>query len=153
MDSCPGSYALILCARQPFTLRIGRLGACHGTARHYIYCGSAFGPGGVAARVRHHQAIATRPHWHIDYLRPVTELVDTWYSYAPLNQEHLWTQLFASQRGASLPFAGFGASDCGCNSHLIAFPYAPSVKDFQHTLSATHPHHRVETFRHPNQVA
>jgi len=36
---------------------------------YYIYIGSAFGPGGVRARMLRHLRADKPKHWHIDYLR------------------------------------------------------------------------------------
>ncbi|MFN8566835.1 MAG: DUF123 domain-containing protein [Kouleothrix sp.] len=52
---------------------IGRLGCYCFTAGYYLYVGSAFGSGGITARLAHHQH---RPKplaaTHIDYLREHT---------------------------------------------------------------------------------
>ena len=149
MDNQPGSYALILFADKPFDISVGKLGRFRGNRGHYIYCGSAFGPGGVAARVRHHRTITRRPHWHIDYLRQVTDLIDIWYCHDPLNREHDWTRLFAAHDGALLPSPGFGASDCRCTSHLVALDNIPLLPDFQQKLLAAIPDHWTDPWGQP----
>ncbi|MEW8259618.1 MAG: DUF123 domain-containing protein, partial [Candidatus Thiodiazotropha taylori] len=67
-------------------IQVGRLGLCDFTRGWYLYVGSAFGPGGVAARCAHHRRISPRPRWHIDYLRAVTNLRQIWYSNDPLRR-------------------------------------------------------------------
>jgi Uri superfamily endonuclease len=47
----PGTYALIMKADDPFELAVGKLGLLKGRADYYVYCGSAFGPGGIRARM------------------------------------------------------------------------------------------------------
>lgn len=151
MDNRPGSYALILYADKPFDIRVGKLGLFSGNRGSYVYCGSAFGPGGVAARVRHHRTVARRPHWHIDYLRRVTDVVDIWFCHDPVNREHDWTRLFAACDAALLPVPGFGASDCRCTSHLVALDSIPLLRDFQQNLLAAIPDHWTDPSGQPLQ--
>jgi hypothetical protein len=53
----PGTYALLLTATAPLEVVVGRLGACRLPAGHYVYVGSAHGPGGLAARLTHHRPV------------------------------------------------------------------------------------------------
>ena len=66
-----GTYALILRSSSQQTITVGKLGKIKMRKGYYIYVGSAFGPGGVRARVKRHCHIRKPPHWHIDYIRPV----------------------------------------------------------------------------------
>ena len=54
LNSTPGTYALLLEIREPTELRVGRLGHIHFDSPFYLYFGSAFGPGGLGARLKHH---------------------------------------------------------------------------------------------------
>ena len=83
----------------------------------YGYVGSALGPGGLQARLRRHASVASRKHWHIDYLLPHTQLVG---ALMVLSRDRVECDL-ASWVGevASLCFPGFGASDCKRKSHLF----------------------------------
>lgn len=134
--SCPGTYTLILRVEDGMRLQVGRLGVLQGHAGYYVYVGSAFGPGGVRARVAHHQRVASRPHWHIDYLRACTHLEHVWYTYDPQRREHQWAQVCAGLPGAAVPLVGFGASDCACVTHLFFFTGRPVFKIFQRQLWA-----------------
>jgi Uri superfamily endonuclease len=58
---------------------MGSLGRLQLRPGYYVYVGSAFGPGGLRARIEHHARPAVRPHWHIDYLRRYTRLEAVWY--------------------------------------------------------------------------
>ena len=87
----------------------------------YVYVGSAHGPGGVRARLAHHMRPAQHPHWHIDYLRMRMTLEEIWFCYDGKSREHAWARCFAGMRGASVPLAGFGSSDCDCETHLFFF--------------------------------
>jgi len=72
----PGTYILILKSAVTRRVRVGRLGNLQLCPGYYVYIGSAFGPGGLRARIDHHQRLAKRPHWHIDYLRRHTRLTN-----------------------------------------------------------------------------
>ena len=67
-DARPGTYALLLGLDEPVELEVGRLGRIHFGSPFYLYFGSAFGPGGLVARLQHHLRPARRPHWHVDYV-------------------------------------------------------------------------------------
>ena len=81
MKPDPGTYALILQCDLNDRVQIGRLGEIELRPGYYIYVGSAFGPGGVKARVERHWRTDKRKHWHIDYLREHVTPVEAWISY------------------------------------------------------------------------
>ena len=137
MEPRHGTYALILTACTDTLLQVGKLGPLQVTPGVYIYVGSAFGPGGVRARVAHHQRRTTHPHWHIDYLRRATQLVEVWYTYDPLRREHHWAEALQQMRGVSLPLPRFGASDCTCAAHLYLCQRRPSWQTLQNRLRRT----------------
>ncbi|MGD1103787.1 MAG: DUF123 domain-containing protein [Terriglobia bacterium] len=62
-------------------IQIGRRGTMQLQRGYYVYLGSALGPGGLRARIAHHQKLSTRPHWHIDYLRAHSRLHSVWLRY------------------------------------------------------------------------
>jgi len=136
-----GSYALILRCDQAHTITVGKLGELHLRPGHYIYCGSAFGPGGVAARLRHHYRIAENPRWHLDYLRHRCVPVQHWFTHDPVNREHDWTAVLSALPGFSTPMPGFGASDCRCVTHLLYSAQRPDLQAFERLLLARHPAH------------
>ncbi|MEW8043463.1 MAG: GIY-YIG nuclease family protein [gamma proteobacterium symbiont of Phacoides pectinatus] len=115
----PGTYVLLMHLPAPRRIRVGALGVWRLRAGWYAYAGSAFGPGGVAARCRHHRGRGARPRWHVDYIRAVAALHEIWFNHDPLPREHLWATLLAASRGAVAPVRGFGSSDCGCWTHLL----------------------------------
>jgi Uri superfamily endonuclease len=135
MEKSLGTYALILEARSVFELTVGKLGRLSGRPGYYVYVGSAFGPGGVKARLKHHRQSALQPHWHIDYLRLQLPFNEVWYTHDLHKRECEWAKLMAGMPGAKVPFAGFGASDCTCTAHLIYFEQAPSFRAFRKRLS------------------
>ncbi len=119
-----GTYALLLELPRSVRLRVGRLGLVTFDAPVYLYVGSAFGPGGLAARLGHHLRRAPRPHWHIDYLRRAASVADLWTTTDPRRLECVWLAAASHLRSARL-VPGFGASDCRCTSHLVALPKPP----------------------------
>ena len=50
----PGTYALLFRAEEDRTVEVGALDSMTVQPGQYVYVGSAFGPGGVQARVRRH---------------------------------------------------------------------------------------------------
>ena len=115
----PGTYVLWLrCAIQG-ERSIGKLGTLHLQPGYYAYVGSAFGPGGLRARIQHHLRTPKRPHWHIDYLREVTIAQEIWFIHGDRCMEHRWAGRLAQLPEVRIPLAGFGSSDCRCPAHLF----------------------------------
>lgn len=112
---------------------MGRLGRTAFDAPFYLYLGSAFGPGGLVARLRHHLRYAQRAHWHIDYLRREARVVEVWVTRDPERLECVWFAAALRLRGARA-VAGFGSSDCACASHLVAVQKAPKRAAFRRHL-------------------
>jgi Uri superfamily endonuclease len=137
-----GTYALVLASNVEETLEIGKLGQLQIRPGFYVYVGSAFGPGGVKARITHHQKISSRPRWHIDYLRASLDLKAIWYTFDPSHREHQWVDVLACTKGATTPIFGFCSSDCQCKSHLAFFSFQPSGRSFRQRLHARLANHR-----------
>ncbi len=136
MKAIPGTYALILhLSKKLGQIEIGKLGHFAFDAGFYVYVGSAFGPGGLKARLQRHLRTDKPLHWHIDYLRPHAELVEMWILENPEKQECRWATTLSNMKGASIPVTGMGSSDCPCKSHLLYFPTKPSLPAFQKHLS------------------
>ena len=136
IPSVPGTYALLLACRNTGTVGIGRLGTLRLQSGCYVYVGSAFGPGGLAARIKHHRRITTCPHWHMDYLRAVCDLVEIWFTPARGRHEHSWARIMALMPDAEVPMRGFGSSDCDCRTHLFWFAHSPSVGTFRRRVKS-----------------
>jgi Uri superfamily endonuclease len=135
-----GTYILLLRLARGQSFEIGRLGERALPRGWYLYVGSAFGPGGVAARCNHHRRISPSPRWHIDYLRAVAPLRAIWFSHAASPLEHSWAQLLAGDLRLRTPIIGFGASDCGCPSHLFHLPVMPDLRHFSRLLVSQSQH-------------
>jgi len=136
MLTLPGTYALVFSGSIKKPVTIGKLGTIFLEPGFYVYVGSAFGPGGLKARITHHRRRARRPHWHMDYLRPALKLCEIWYTYDRTRREHQWARIHAQTRGARLPLPGFGSADCGCPTHLFFYPSQPSGGHFRRKIRA-----------------
>jgi Uri superfamily endonuclease len=113
---------------------VGRLGRFDFTAGLYVYVGSAFGPGGLAARVGRHLRSGKRLRWHIDYLTcepgvrtvaTITRLQTAAANDVPgICLECDWVRCLLAIPGVEIPARGFGASDCreDCPAHLLRLP-------------------------------
>lgn len=134
MQPLPGTYALILVSTKSAPITIGRLGILQLQPGFYAYVGSAHGPGGLRARLAHHLGPSDHPHWHVDYLRPHTILEEVWFCYSPVSWECRWADCLRRMRGASVPLARFGSSDCRCGSHLFFFKSRPAKAAFARKL-------------------
>ncbi len=77
-----GTYVLIASVPQMKRIEIGRLGLFDIVPGYYAYVGSAFGSGGLRARLGHHLEPAAEPHWHIDYPLQVAQALETWCTTA-----------------------------------------------------------------------
>ena len=130
IEAKPGTYALIVSCASNARIQVGRLGAMQLQRGYYVYVGSALGPGGLRARIAHHQKLSTRPHWHIDHLRPHTRLYFVWLLYDWRRREHEWARAMQKVKDATIPLPGFGASDCSCPSHLYFFKHRPTQISF-----------------------
>ncbi len=134
IQALPGSYALVLCLQHPINLPVGRLGVFTFPPAHYIYFGSACGPGGLRARLQRHILGSARPHWHIDFFRNTSTLHSVFFlpakshpASSPLSLECAWSQAAAVMPSAFIAVPGFGASDCrqGCPAHLVGLSELP----------------------------
>jgi len=136
LPSSAGTYAIVMRAQDRQQLQIGRLGGVQLSKGWYVYVGSAFGPGGLAARVSRHLRCHKTRHWHIDHLIWATTVREVWYSQRQRDLEHCWAQAALDQPAARNLLRGFGASDCQCLSHLVRFPTREAVKTLFNALDA-----------------
>lgn len=134
IDGRPGTYVMLLHSSTTCVIRVGRWGQLAVVPGWYLYVGSAFGPGGLRARVGRHCRGAARAHWHVDHLRAVTAPAGIWYSDSTQRLEHVWAVALAGLRGAR-PVRGFGCSDCQCASHLVQFAGRPRLARFADAVS------------------
>lgn len=117
----PGAYLLLIELAAPLALDIPRLGAATLAPGCYAYGGSAYGPGGLRARIGRHLRVDKAPRWHVDRLTAAGRVVGL--CAVPDGQECDLVRALLELSGASVPVPGFGSSDCGaCPAHLIRLP-------------------------------
>lgn len=137
IDSSPGTYIVIFScpsANEGKECQIGRLGKVKLQQGYYSYVGSAFGPGGLKARLAHHLRQAKKPHWHLDYLKPHLQIEAIWFTRDPVRREHFWATEISREPGSVVPLSGFGSSDCDCTTHLFYSPVNPEFDRFRQRL-------------------
>jgi Uri superfamily endonuclease len=136
LSEAKGTYVLIASVAQMKRLEVGRLGIFDIMAGFYAYVGSAFGAGGLRARIGHHLDSIAAPHWHIDYLLGIAEPIEVWFSAASQKLEHHWAGLLEKAPNFRIPIARFGSSDYhrSRSSHLFYTRRLPSFRWFQQTL-------------------
>jgi len=136
LPEAKGTYVLIASVAQMKRLEIGRLGAYDVVPGFYAYVGSAFGSGGLRARIGHHLESTAAAHWHIDYLLGIAKPVEIWFTIGNQKLEHHWADLLkkAPQFRVSIP--RFGSSDYhrSRSSHLFYTKREPAFRWFQQAL-------------------
>jgi len=131
-----GTYILVLSVNRETEISIGQLGTFAFPNGHYLYIGSARGPGGLKARLARHLRESKQPRWHIDYLLQEARVVEIWKASSPEKLECLWAQALLTMPNATILVSGFGSSDCGCPTHLIYFTTPTSFPAFASQLQA-----------------
>jgi Uri superfamily endonuclease len=144
----PGTYALILEHASASTVQVGALGEVGLDTGYLVYVGSAFGPGGLAGRLRHHLRPIYRPHWHLDYLRPHVSLLGACCASGPRDLEHLWAKTLSSLPGFEAPRAGIGSSGCACEAHLFFSRFQPEGRWLGDCLAGSFSDVAVDYFPH-----
>jgi len=111
-----GTYILLSRIRKPITIKVGKLGAIYFREGLYAYVGSAFGPGGIAARVSRHLRKQKKKFWHIDYFLDYACVE----AVVVIESDEKLECRIAKKMAEKFEYVdGFGASDCKCQSHLF----------------------------------
>ena len=137
LPEAKGTYVLIAFTARMKRLEIGRLGTYDILPGFYAYVGSAFGPGGLRARLQHHLESVAQPHWHIDYLLRHAEPVEVWYALSDRKLEQDLAELLKQSSGFRMPIPRFGSSDYrrSRTSHLFYSKRRPSFRRFQQEVN------------------
>lgn len=115
--AAPGAYVLVVRLAEPLALDLPRLGDPVLPPGRYAYCGSARGPGGLAARIARHRRPDKSLRWHVDRLTAVAAVERVFWE-ADGDECALVSRLIAA--GGTVPAPGFGSSDCrACAAHLL----------------------------------
>ncbi len=139
LPSRTGTYLLILKLDQESEIHVGKIGIHVFQPGWYLYLGSAFGPGGLKARLQRHIRGGKKTFWHIDYLRSKSLLVEVWFQIIPQPNEHQIAEWLVSQKGIKSSIPGFGSSDCSCESHLFFTENLESLKLTRSNFKADEP--------------
>jgi sugar fermentation stimulation protein A len=126
-----GIYLVLLKNEEDQTVCIGSRGDIFFKRGYYFYVGSA--KKNLAARIQRHTRRRKNMHWHVDYLRDKTSVIQVF----PIRlQGEYECRLAQDIRAVSQSaVAGFGSSDCSCESHLFYFSYNPqNAPAFQRIL-------------------
>jgi Uri superfamily endonuclease len=138
LPGLPGSYALMAILKNPIGLESGLYKGKSVPSGRYLYAGSAFGPGGLKARIARHLDPQRKVFWHVDYLKPFWHIDEIWILGGGVSRECALIDAFSQIPGIEFPLAGFGASDCrnNCQAHLVHLPEELSLQAiFNHIQS------------------
>ncbi len=121
VSSGAGAYVLLIELGAPLALEVANLPRAVLPAGRYAYCGSAYGPGGLKARISRHLRADKAVRWHVDRLTAAGRVVDV--QAVPGARECDLLARVLDMPGAAVPVPGFGSSDCrACPAHLVALP-------------------------------
>lgn len=122
LPSDAGAYVLLIRLGEPLFLDIPAFSGKILRPGLYAYCGSAYGPGGIRARVSRHLRTDKSLRWHVDRLTAAGGTIRV--GIRPNGREcDLVREILAE--GGSIPLPSFGSSDCSrCPAHLLAVPPA-----------------------------
>lgn len=92
-------------------------------AGYYVYVGSAMN--GLSGRLGRHLRTSQARHWHIDELLARGAVLDVQIRFTESGDAECTLAAEPAGWPGADPVAGFGASDCGCSSHLTFFRRRP----------------------------
>ncbi len=86
----------------------------------YAYVGSAYGPGGLKARIARHWRKSKKTHWHIDWITASDACKHV--GAIVIEGERAESKIAQMLAEAMRPVPGFGASDSPEDTHLFRLP-------------------------------
>ncbi|MDR1893070.1 MAG: DNA/RNA nuclease SfsA [Spirochaetales bacterium] len=117
-----GNYLVLLELPEDRNIAIGSLGTIGFVRGWYVYAGSA--RKNLSQRIsRHQRKIRKQKHWHLDYLTCFAGLIKAFPIFSYRNLECELARRLRELGGKAV--AGFGSSDCRCESHLYYFADPP----------------------------
>jgi Uri superfamily endonuclease len=110
----PGAYLLLIELTKATDVRLANRRSASLLPGCYLYAGSAYGSGGLKARVARHMRRAKLQWWHIDQLTK-NGVPGAWI-FPGCNE----CDLVAMNSALPVPIVGFGSTGCKrCRSHLL----------------------------------
>ncbi len=132
----PGAYGFVVRLQDPLPLAIGKFDRVTLKKGLYFYGGSAYGPGGLKARLARHFRAKKTLHWHIDHVTDKGKIIAL--STVENGQECALVSHALSMRDALIPVPGFGSSDCqNCASHLVKLKRASDIPEIFNLAGTT----------------
>ena len=117
LPSDKGAYLLLIELAAPLAVALPGRPATTLAPGRYAYAGSAYGPGGLRARIARHLRRDKPSRWHVDRLTAAGEVVAVLAT--PGGSECGLLEAALAVEGSTLPLPGFGSSDCRrCPAHL-----------------------------------
>lgn len=109
-----GSYILLMELPIERKMRIGKNKVYTFPSGWYVYVGSAMN--GIEQRIKRHISSEKKMHWHIDFFLQHAQIKDVFYKESSKKEECIIARKFYRSCAG---YAGFGCSDCPCESHLF----------------------------------
>jgi Uri superfamily endonuclease len=126
LPNAPGAYGLCLRFDETRDVSIGKAPPYGLPAGVYVYAGSAYGPGGLRARVARHLTEKTVRHWHADALDAHEKAFAV--IVVPGGGECAVVDAATRLPRSDIPIPGFGSSDCRtCAAHLVRLSEGKAV--------------------------
>jgi len=118
-----GTYTLLLVCKEPFRVKIGRLGHANIDAGYYLYTGSALGEGAQSLewRLKRHAEPSKKRRWHVDYLtsNPRCRIIAAIWLVSSRRVECAINRAVSRQFRVKPVLPRAGSSDCKCDAHLM----------------------------------
>lgn len=115
-----GAYVLLIDLARPLSLDLPAFRGTEVAPGLYGYCGSAYGPGGIRARVSRHLRDDKAIRWHVDHLTTAGRVAQIGIRVGGHECDLVGVLL---ARGGMAVLPGFGSTDCRlCPAHLLRIP-------------------------------
>lgn len=118
LADCKGSYILTIHLADQTLISVPRIETSVVEPGVYLYVGSAYGSGGIAARLKRHLKRHKKIHWHVDQL--TTKAATVGALIVPGGNECELVETLLASGCFKTAIKNFGSSDCRtCDSHLL----------------------------------
>ena len=114
IPALPGAYLLLIELTIATDVKLSNKLRASPFPGRYLYAGSAYGPGGLKARIARHMRRGKVQRWHVDQL--TKNGVRGEWIFLGCNE----CDLVDMNLALPVPIVGFGSTDCKrCRSHLL----------------------------------